>query len=773
MTRTVLLPTLLLGTAGLFAQTPAAPGLEAPTPVIGDRRIPVHDHGGDPEYGTWAAGAAYKVRFANGTTFYPQLGRDYPHNQPFGWRTTSVRVGEHELLTPGRAAVMAKGDFRVTFDHGAVTECYDVLAEGLEQSFVLARRPLASGDLCITGAITTALTTTPVQEAEGYLSFHDENGDEIVRYGRALAIDADGDVFRVTTTCTGDHITLRLAAGDLARADFPLVVDPLQSAQYVGNIGTISAIGELDTATETAHTLASTAFAYTRHFSATDADVVTSICQSTLAGSYQQFVDLSAAASADHARLAFVPATNRWVVVYQNLITATQQMQLRAAMFDGGSTANTATNSVPHLVATGTHEWRPVVGGILDGATGNKVLVTFQQETGTTNFANTATSKVHGMLFDTSTASGTWSAPFLIYGSASEDAERPSVNRRADGGGSFSWFVVCQAFTNNAGNDDWDLIGKLVTNAGSVSPGQWISSLGTTHKLGPVVDGCHGRFAVLFSTASTTIGKNLDVLGNDVRCERVNWAHGEASQSPSGDWPVQTLASNTFRLLEPTAAAYNPTSRSHWYLTWRSSSTAPATYMTLVGYRGQALQNADLIASTGANTPGPASVLHSASLHFANCSYMLSDGTLYSRNTNVLPMLSPTQQGASCTTAALTWDGPSSNNDAENLQVGNELTSVRAASAPAGALHLVLVAMGTLDVPLSMPPFGDNCHLLVPFDGPDYLGMLPLGVGSDVTWPLPLPEHLPLMTLYLQDLVLHPNDNLLHGTSRLSVPLIK
>ena len=38
----------------------------------------------------WAAGADYKVSFHDGATFVPYLGREYPHNQPWSWRTASA-----------------------------------------------------------------------------------------------------------------------------------------------------------------------------------------------------------------------------------------------------------------------------------------------------------------------------------------------------------------------------------------------------------------------------------------------------------------------------------------------------------------------------------------------------------------------------------------------------------------------------------------------------------------------------------------------------------
>src|SRR5690606_18183032 len=123
-------------------------------------------------------------------------------------------------------------------------------------------------------------------------------------------------------------------------------------------------------------------------------------------------------------------------------------------------TAAVASAQVPHTLAAGTHEWRPAVSGIAEGGSGTQALVVFQSEDGTAAFANTATSSVQGVFFDTATVPGTWSTTFPIFDSPSHDYERASVNRTAEGGAGFSRFVVCQEFQNAIAADDWDLVGR-------------------------------------------------------------------------------------------------------------------------------------------------------------------------------------------------------------------------------------------------------------------------------------------------------------------------
>ena len=61
--------------------------------MLENLRVPVHRETlpDGHELGLWTAGRDWKASFHDGMTFVPYLGREYPHNQPFAWRTTSVR----------------------------------------------------------------------------------------------------------------------------------------------------------------------------------------------------------------------------------------------------------------------------------------------------------------------------------------------------------------------------------------------------------------------------------------------------------------------------------------------------------------------------------------------------------------------------------------------------------------------------------------------------------------------------------------------------------
>ncbi len=768
---------VLAAVAPLLAQAPDESTHLGATTAAPCDRIPVHTQArgaGEPAYGIWAAGASYKARFDDGMTFYPCLGRDYPHNQPFAWRTLSVRVGALELWGE-QPPTTTQGAYRFEYTNGTVREAYDVLAHGLEQTFVLATRPAAAGDLVIRGRITTALHTPPVHEVVGPLVWSDANETPILCYGQAIAIDAHGDRVAVTTTVSDGEILLRVAAADVARADFPLVVDPLLAPITSANVGSTVAIGETDCATETNAPSNTTSFVYTRHFSATDADVFSYASVVSIAGPTPAFVDLLASTSATHGRLAHVAATNRWVLVYESLTTATQQMQVRAATFPGGVVSPTASASVPLPASTNVHQWRPAVSGIAEGGTGSQALVVFQRESGLPTFANSNISQVHGVFFDTATIPGTFGSTFPIQASATLDNERPSVNRMAEGGAAFSRLVVWQSFDNTIAGDDWDVLGVLVDQAGAVSP-MWQSTALSGHKLGPVVDGRSGRWCVAFAGASATVGKVADELGNEIRCKRLDWQHGSATPSGDATLAYETQQTNASRVLEATGIAHNGSSRSHWAIAWRANGTTTTSYATRVGYQGKSLQTPDVVAATGSASPGPASVLHHDAFGVTSLCWMATtggNGTIYGRSfsyTNSFPSV----EGTACTTGGLQWTGPAlSGAGADNLRIGSELAGPSVIQAPNNGLHLLLVGLTPANVPVSHPILAANCTLLVPFSGPDYLGALPLAVGNSVTWQLPLPEALPPLTIYLQDWILDPATSLFGGTRRLVVPLTK
>ena len=168
------------------ANTPAIP---VPSDaLVQAAMVPIHTADADPvggAYGTWAAGPNYKVSFHDGMTFTPYLGKSAPRNQSMSWTTTSVRIGNTELLDGRVPSARQVGDYRYEYNHGSVVEAYDVRVDGLEQTFVLHQRPEAHGELVITGSFTGDLAADPRADHHGGMDFVNSGATACVHYGAA------------------------------------------------------------------------------------------------------------------------------------------------------------------------------------------------------------------------------------------------------------------------------------------------------------------------------------------------------------------------------------------------------------------------------------------------------------------------------------------------------------------------------------------------------------------------------------------------------------
>ncbi len=745
--------------------------------AMADALTPIHTMADDQglAYGTWAAGRDYKVSFHDGMTFVPYLGADYPTTQSLHWQTTSARLGEQELLTD-RPPEAKGADYRYEYRFGTLTEAYDVRLEGLEQTFVLHQRP-AAGDLVIRGAITSALKADPAAAAQQPLTFRDAEGRAIVSYGHAIAYDAHGQRTPVTTAGAAGTITLTVPGAWLANAALPVTVDPMLSPVVVGSWGATGGdVATVDIARDDLAVTANVMVVYTRAASTTDHDLYARLCNDDFTNTTTVFTDVTTSWSTDQGSAAFVGGTDQWVVVmrrYFNASTPTASL-LRAHQHASGD-ATLQTNLAYFGGAAGINDWRPDVGGVEAYSTGNDALVVFERENnGAGNpFANSNLSEVAGVLFDTTTSPGAFGTAFTIHPSSVHDCERPSVTQVADGGTSFSWVCVYQAFLDGVTNEDWDLNGVRIDQNGTVATGTWIShfALATpmVHQLGPVVEGQSGRYAVLFTTldVATYNFKTALISGQQLYVERFDWANGAASPSNQQD-PV-LLRSNTDRRWEASGLGFDTNDRSHWTATYRAISPGvPAAYYDRVGYTGNLTEWGTLYYTSGHVPTGVACTFDNDNDTFL-CAYGVFDGIsqpVYGQVTNYDGPAATATYGVPCGFANPYWYG--------NQQIGAEFNSLMVTGSPTNALHLMVAATAAIDTPLIIPGLiGAGCSLYVPISGPYYLGMFPTAVGSSVSWYLALPEALANQTLYFQDWYLDPTTLLLYNSVRLAVPIVK
>jgi len=787
----------LVAATSLSAQTPTISGASqalpqqlandpenvASAPVPGQTKLPsfrtpIHTASSDSgvAYGTWAAADTYKASFHDGMTFIPYLGTAAPTTQSLGWTTASVRLGNNELLT-GNAARHANTKWRYEYQFGAVTEAYDVRAEGLEQTFVLYQRP-TGGDLVIRGTVSSTLHS-PVREAGHQpLVFSDDQGRAVIEYGSAIAFDSNGARVLVTTEFANNTITLTVPGNWVEQAALPITVDPLLTRVMV-TTGT-SIVTDIDTGRDDQSSSDNVAITYVRAASNTDRDLWVLLRNDDYSAAPNTliFSDVTTSWDTDQTSCAFVGGASRWAFVFRryfpNAIPRSSRLRCHVHQ-SGDDTFLTNYGLLPG--ASGINQWRPDVGGVQAFASGDQAMVVFQTEDntgGNNHFAPTANSNVQGCLLDVTSNNGTFGTPFTIKPNASYDHERPSINQVAKGGGSFSWVCVFQSYHNAFGNQVWDLMGVRIGNDGTVAAGTWQSDLASgspdVHQLGPKVEGAHGRYAVLFATIdhAAVPFKTTLITGNEMKAERFDWTHGAAN--PSGDQSPVLLRGNGMRIFEATGIGFDTDDKSHWACGYRSVPPGSGTaYSTVIGYQGEISQlgylNVLHFGGDGHAT-GPACVYNNDDDEF-QFAYAV-EGPVFDPvfgHTLTYTTAPPvTTSGISCSNASLSWLG--------TQQIGAEFSSVRVSGAPPAAIHIMLAATATTDVPVIHPVVFPGCRLFVMAAGPGYLGTFPTGVGSDFVWQLPLPEALGSQTLHFQDWYLDANA-LLYSTERLSVPIVQ
>jgi hypothetical protein len=175
----------------------------------------------------WARGRTWKMSFGDaGATWYPRFGPRAPRNFPFDLTPASVMADGAELAFERRAAPARHGE-RVELDRGPFVEAYELAPDSIEQLFVFPR-PVGTGDLVLRIPATDEFEVVATPEG---LEFRSEHGT--VRYGRGTAIDAHGRRADIEPVFEDGAIVLRLGAGFLAEAAWPLVIDPVVTNFYV------------------------------------------------------------------------------------------------------------------------------------------------------------------------------------------------------------------------------------------------------------------------------------------------------------------------------------------------------------------------------------------------------------------------------------------------------------------------------------------------------------------------------------------------------------
>lgn len=188
--------------------------------------------------GARAGGPDYTARFdPRGVEFTPALGPTAAKPFPVRFTLDAVRRGANDVFVrTAEVAPVVDGE-QVRYEHrGDLVEVYDVRADGIEQSFVFAARPAGSGDLVVSGRITTELPLVAANDDGVRYELPELGG---VTFGAVTGVDANGATARgsIRVVDGGAGVEWVLPAAFVEHCAYPLALDPL--------IGSAIAIGSL------------------------------------------------------------------------------------------------------------------------------------------------------------------------------------------------------------------------------------------------------------------------------------------------------------------------------------------------------------------------------------------------------------------------------------------------------------------------------------------------------------------------------------------------
>lgn len=767
----------------------AAPGLQHPRQLFAGQITPIHTAEADPEggaYGIWAAGEDYKVSFHQGMEFTPYLGKHYPRNQPFRWRTVSATIGEAKLIRQGPAPHQVDGT-RFHYHLGGVIEAYDVRPEGLEQTFVIPERPDSlgaanPGALRIVGAVDTPLRTAPTGPRHQDLEFVDAENRPILSYGAAVAIDAQGRRQPMHTSFEEGRVVLQLDGEWLARAAYPVVVDPLltNKALFTWNAGS-GGVESTDCAFDNQATSYHMWYCYSRFASFGDADLWIRRTNRDVqnGGGLSVFSDLTSSWSTVQGSVATVYDASRGICAFVRDFGSTRSIRWHSHRTQDW----TLSTSVGSVIAS-NNNWNPDVGGARESGDGTRAIIVWQHEGTGTSFSESANSEIHAIAVDVfdpiDDNQGTQVFYNVIGNTPNADHERPSISASssaiitAQGFNFMHWVVAWQTWEPLVNAFTWDVeIAALDYGAGVVAQ-QLMDRQSFTQQLSPKVAGAGGRFLVQCVTApwNNVGGKTTSTTGYALSNYRMDLQE-PSSLSFAFDLPHGRIDSTTspFRLVEAGALAYRSWIGNHWISLHKFGSQVR---VETLGYRGGQVDVEVAFTGSSAAPADPGGITYNFPWDAPTFTFSHGDrptgipvyGNIYRF---AYPPLG-TYGGVSCSPFGLAFSG--------EARIGNEgvrfLSLAPTGGYPAGP-HLLAVSLSTVDQPIGfLGGIGMGCRLLVNPDDLSYFS-LTFGsrIGNDYQWEFDLPEGLPAVTLHAQDFHLDAARKDFLSTRRLSMPFVR
>ncbi len=559
----------------------------SPEAAAAEWMIPLHTQPDDVDgaaYGTWAAGPDYKASFDDGFTFYPVLGEDYPRNLPLRWRTEDISAGGVSLIGAMPAASRHAANWRYELRYGTVTEAYDIRTDGVEQTFVL-HRDAGGHDVVVTGRIDTELHGQPTSARVQALSFADDAGRPIVRYGEALAFDALGRTIPVTTSFDGERIRLTVDGRWLDNAAFPVTIDPLTSSKLIAV--TTAFVNYPNVARDTINDRLMTT--YSRASSGSDYDLIGRLLTDDFNNLGLVFMDITANWSTRYASVAYARSADKWIIAFgrENLPGA----GVRLYYHDGTSTASMSGNTVFVPRPVGYQDQVPSIGGNATDSAAGRAYLAFRRDQGSGS-PNTMHSRIYGVLIDPQNETlGPANnlrtrAVFTTY-----DAEAPCVT--PDNGGLGAWIIGWQEQDHTFGpGDAWDIYIQQVRAFGQIGFETKVGDPGATnrHKLRPQVAGSGGNFLLTYFTRDNVLPFS-DLTGDEMFTQRFSWPDSFASPTYRAPRSLVAGPGNGLRTnVTNRAIAFDADTESHWAVGYRT--VANDSFVARLGWRGGVVESA-------------------------------------------------------------------------------------------------------------------------------------------------------------------------------------
>lgn len=717
----------VLFSAALLSSVTAQAQPESPA-LAWDGVVPIHDGyiGTSEVREPHAAGASYKVWFGPQMTFVPYLGVERSESVLWSFMLESHGPEGRQATIDRESIATHHSETRFEYRFGArgeLRECYDVLAQGLEQTFVLTEPPaLGGGDgfytLC--GRVDTGLAVAPRGFKHAAVDYVDSDGAAVLRYGAATVIDASGEALKIETAVERGQLRLRVPERWLETARYPVVVDPLLGT--VGIAG-LSGIGISDVVYDDANNqfLA----VYARAVSSTDRDVYAVLTDGALGSRQVVFSDLSSADSPIPAVATAGPSQDYLVAFSTRGATLSR---IRYTILPSNITSF-QSGSVGLPTTSGQHFWRPDVGGSrLTGSPQWVITAQFDQVTG--RLQDTGRSRVWAQFVS---PGGVGTAVFLT--SAVIDADHPSVNK-ARSPSDVGWAVAWQALV---GVDDQ--IEAAIVSPSSGVGARWQSPNSSQSRIGPRVAGSGGRYLVAYAMTGTS--SNL-LQGNAVGAQRLD---GQLNPVGGETLPRSTTSSRGYIVGD---VAYDFETRSHWSVQIVTDTAFGAdgrVNLVKLGFDAEVIEDARTWTGPLSNSERPAR---------GGVGYV-ADGnrfvTVWSVDATTNDWLFGVMQsypsggggqpyGAACNPVGIEWVG--------RAQIGSEFSAVRVTGAPSNAIGSIVLARAADNFDLGLIGF-PGCRALASLTS-DFITAVPITTGSTGVANLstPLDSGFPPTHLYFQ-----------------------